>query len=116
MNTLSAIGIKPSNPGFLDGNFLIFLETLLPTILKSNATVSVEIAPAAAVRNKGDFYSLLNELNIDYAIHYITARVNGLSSSLDYDGELRLIYIPSVSELSSYYSAWRQSLGKMVSL
>lgn len=116
MPKLSTISIKPENPGFLDEDFMVVVETLIPTILRDASTTSRDVSPAQAAKHKGCFVGLLNEMGVNCALHPVAIRINGLNSSFDYDGVTTLIYVPSASLISRYHSAWKQSFSKQLAL
>lgn len=115
MNLLNGLAIRPENHNLLNEDFCQVIETLLPELVASNNTMPRSIDPAAAVRNQGDFHGLLNELGVDPSLHYATMRINGLTSTFDYEADVLMIYVPSTTDLNRYYSSWVQSLNKLVS-
>ena len=47
---------------------------------------SVSVPPDIAWKFEGDFFGLLDYLNISFRYHYILTILNGLENSQDYDG------------------------------
>lgn len=53
---------------------------------------------------RGDFYGLLLKNKIHQDMFWITMRVNALHSPIDYDGELKLILVPSTYKINALLS------------
>lgn len=63
--------------------------------IKNNFTFNtVAIEPVVAYRNKGNFISLLQELNIDTKLYVYTQYINGYNSPLDFDGTAKSLLLP----------------------
>lgn len=64
-------------------NFLLYYESLK----NKDDQYSVEmISPGIAYRYQGDFYALLNHLNISSSLWLPCLYLNGLQTPYDYDG------------------------------
>ena len=54
---------------------------------------TILIEPIMGLRNKGNFYGLLKELEIDSRFHFYVLYVNGYTSSVEYDGNKKIIKV-----------------------
>lgn len=82
-----------------DIGFITLLETHLTYLRTHGEGTVMAVLPRLNVKYEGDFYGLLGELGVDVKYHYITMRVNFLSNSGDYSGNLDQIVIPSITEI-----------------
>lgn len=73
--------------------FKVLIETHL-NYLKENNAVLVDVTEHQNYKWEGDFYGLLDNFNISKDYHYIVMRMNGLSNSAHYKGDLKMIIIP----------------------
>lgn len=102
MSTL-AERITETDDLLLDRDFYNVLESHI-TFLKENAgTTELTIPGLTASIYAGDFYGLLNHLNIDKKFHYIVLRCNGLYASGDYDGICDTVVLPPIGTMNSIF-------------
>lgn len=88
-----------SNPVFFTENFRNVLETYVPTLRMSRESYTVKVDPADSIKYKGDLDGYLYSLSIPSFMHWITCRVNGMKSSLDFNPDYEYIIIPNQVEL-----------------
>ena len=96
---------KTMNSVYSKEEFLAFLEQHLLYIKDQGLTV-VTITNTNAYKHVGNFYGILNELNIPMHYHYVCMRVNGLSNSSLYDGietNIKLPSFPLLDQLKNQY-------------
>ena len=98
---------KIMNSVYSKEEFLAFLEQHLSYIKDQGLTV-VTITNTNAYKHVGNFYGILNELNIPMHYHYVCMRINGLANSSLYDGietNIRLPSFPLLDQLKNQYVA-----------
>lgn len=96
---------ETSNSIYFQEKFLAFLEQHLRYI-KSYGLDTVNISETNAYKHEGNFYGIMEELNIPNYLHYVCMRVNGLLNSNQYTGESTIIYIPKfelIEQLKNQY-------------
>lgn len=104
MNRLSDDTDKQGDIAFYDENFMTVIEQNMQYIRNavSNADGlrnASEISPAEAVACHGDFRKVCVHLGIPLYLHWVTARLNGLTAYEDYDSSLTTILIVDESIL-----------------
>ena len=77
---------------------------MLRTELDKNITDSMEIETNVGYAWKGDFYGLLSEKEIPVQFHFPHLLVNGLSSSQDYNGDIKIIKLIDLQYLNGIYT------------
>ena len=92
--------LPSSNDWAQSVDFENFLESHLTYIVNNHITDLREITEDFSVVYKGDFYGLMNACSIPIDMHYILMRVNGFTSSADYDGTPFVLRIPSLNEIT----------------
>ncbi len=98
---------KTMNSVYSKEEFLAFLEQHLSYIKDQGLTV-VTITNTNAYKHVGNFYGILNELNIPMHYHYVCMRINGLTNSSLYDGvetNIKLPSFPLLDQLKNQYVA-----------
>lgn len=98
---------KTINSVYSKEEFLAFLEQHLSYIKDQGLTV-VTITNTNAYKHVGNFYGILNELNIPMHYHYVCMRINGLANSSLYDGietNIKLPSFPLLDQLKNQYVA-----------
>lgn len=87
--------LRLPDPVVLDPNYYVLLESHVAYLVSHPDTETVLVTGQQAEKYTGDLAGLLNSLAIDKKYHYLIARMNGLVSSSDYDGEMTSLLIPS---------------------
>lgn len=87
---------KTTNNIYYREDFMAFLEQHLGYIEQQGVTL-VTITETNAYKHEGNFYGILDELNIPNDFHYITMRINGFRNSNHYDGNDVNLKIPNFS-------------------
>ena len=98
---------KTMNSVYSKEEFLAFLEQHLSYIKDQGLTV-VTITNTNAYKHVGNFYGILNELNIPMHYHYVCMRINGLANSSLYDGietNIKLPSFPLLDQLKNQFVA-----------
>jgi len=83
-----------SNPYF------VMIESHLTYIKSLSSNQTTAISKQQNDKYEGDFYGLLNELNIEKQYHYPTMRINGYDNSNDFLGDREFILIPDFQEIN----------------
>jgi hypothetical protein len=91
---------------FFEKDFINTLESHL-TYLRSKNTKIKTITSHLLDKYAGDFYGLLDELNIPKQYHYAVMRVNGFDNSDNYRSTITAIIIPDFSEIESIKDIYR---------
>lgn len=85
--------------------FIAFLEQHL-SYIKEQGLTAITLNETNAYKHEGNFYGILNELNIPVQYHHICMRVNDLRNSNHYSGINTIIHIPefdTVEQLKNQY-------------
>ncbi len=85
---------KTMNSVYSKEEFLSFIEQHLSYIKNQGMTV-ITVTNSNAYKHVGNFYGILNELDIPMHYHYVCMRVNDLDHSSQYDGVETNIKLPS---------------------
>ncbi len=96
---------KSASSLYFKEDFMAFLEQHL-TYIKNQGMTLATLTQTNAYKHEGNFYGILNELNIPIQYHFITMRANNLLNSSLYDGNDINIYIPNfeiVEQLKNQY-------------
>ena len=101
-----------TDPNYQDHRFNEFLETHLNFLRKNKSRVVDQVEPSIADKYIGDFYGLLAYYRIPVDHHYITTRLNGFTSSDDYDGSVIVIARISDEHLALLKNIWRTKEGQ----
>jgi len=94
------------NPEYYSTEFKQLLEDHLPNI-KTRYMRTFVPTEEQNMRAEGDFYGLLTEHNIPMDLHWVTMRINGLTSPTDYEGNLATVFIPDASVISGLLQKFR---------
>lgn len=84
---------------YYDSAFLNLLEDHLDYLKKLPSNRFYTTTYQLADKYQGDFYGLLDHLQLPKKYHYIVMRVNSLLTSSDYTADQITIIIPDVSEI-----------------
>ena len=82
-------------------SFLQVLDDHLEYLKTAGKVMQTHITDGKNFKNEGDFYGLLKDIEIPIPEKhfYIVMRINGLTSSYDYDGEKSVLLIPDFEEI-----------------
>lgn len=84
---------------YYDHDFIIMIESNMST-LRSNPNVRMlSVDVLKSYKYEGDFYGLLDDLNIDKKFHFIVLRFNGYTSSADFVADIEYILMPDFDEI-----------------
>lgn len=61
----------------------------------------------------GDFYAILQGMQINARYHWIVMRLNGFTSPIQYSGQLLEIFIPDTNVIDSIYSVYNTGKSKL---
>lgn len=91
---------------YFDRSFRIVLEDHLGILKASIETIMISVKPLEALKYEGDFSGLLTSYNVPVNLHWITMRMNDLTSPSDSPDDLEFIIVPNqtfVERLRSGY-------------
>lgn len=75
------------------------LEQHIPYLLQGNRTTTIQVEVQRAHQYEYDFYGLLLTFNIPRWMHWITMRLNGMTSPDEYRATMTSILIPDSTVL-----------------
>lgn len=84
-----------------DPRFIALVEASIPYYRKDPETSIVPIDLQQAAKYRFDFYGLCSSIGIDQEYHYVTMRLNGLTSSQDFNGLKDAILTPPYSKIDN---------------
>lgn len=70
------------------------MEQHIPYLLQGNNSTTMQVEPPVAYQHEYDFYGLLLTFNLPRWMHWITMRVNGLTSPDEYRATMLQIRVP----------------------
>lgn len=79
---------KSSDYYYYREEFRNIIEDHLYILKHKGKKIPVPVTAIQEMKYKGDFYGLLRSLGIPIEFHWITMRINGLHSPMDYQGTL----------------------------
>lgn len=85
---------------FYTNAYFVMIESHLTYLKSLSGNQTTTLTKQQNIKYEGDFYGLLNELNIDKQYHYPTLRVNGYENSNDFIGDRDVIIVPDFQELN----------------
>ncbi len=88
-----------SDKTFYEEGFMIALEAQLSYLKSLPTNRAYTVTPHIANKHKGDFYGLLDHLDIPKKYHYLILLINNLLSSSDYSDSQLTIILPDVGEI-----------------
>jgi len=91
---------------YFEKDFLNVLESHLTHLRSGNIQVKT-IENHLLDKYQGDFYGLLDELNIPKQHHYVVMRVNGFDNSDNYRSTMTAIIIPDLTEVESIKDVYK---------
>lgn len=109
MFSINSLAESSTEPHFDTPAFKIVLEDHLEKIKSSDRVLINTIESTVGDKYKGDFYGLLQHLSIPPEHRWITMRLNGYSSTSDFDGLQLDIKLPSVLDLHVMMSRYLTS-------
>lgn len=98
-----ALRNRIKNPGeviFDQEHFRAVLREHVPGILKRSDNLETSIDKDLAIMYQGDFYGLLERLNVPKYLHWLVTVLNGYDCSYDYDAQRTVILVPAESEIA----------------
>lgn len=101
------------NPTYYDPKFRRVLEDHLTSLASSSSNKIYTPAPGVCWKHRGDFYGLLEELNIPKELHYITMRMSGLRNHQLFTGEDITLIIPSLTEVERLLRIYSTNSGQI---
>jgi hypothetical protein len=82
-----------NDDSYYSHEFKVLIESHL-NYLKANDARIVDVSEHQNYKWEGDFYGLLDDFNISKDYHYPIMRMNGITNSAHYKGDLKMIVIP----------------------
>lgn len=87
------------NVQYRSTSFRRVVETHLNWLDRDQNKQIREVPNEVALRWRGDFYGLLNELGIPSELHWVTMRMNGLRASTEFNEIPDTINIPVINSI-----------------
>lgn len=104
---------KPIEPNFYTGVFRNIIEDHLKILINKASRANVQIEPINTIKYRGDFYGLLQFMNVPEEHHWICLRLNGLHCPTDYDGSFDSILIPDRNQIELLLRRNMNSAGRI---
>lgn len=82
-----------------EAKFVSLIEASIPYYRKDPETSVIGVDLQQSAKFRFDFYGLCTSLGIDEEYHYATLRLNGLTSSQDFNGKMSSIVVPPLSKI-----------------
>jgi hypothetical protein len=98
----------PASSVYFERGFRIVLDDHVGFLKDHNETTVIAVKPLEALKYEGDFSGLLTYYNIPINLHWVTMRMNGLTTPADSPAEITSLIVPSeavVERLRSGYMA-----------
>lgn len=96
--------------GYFEPMFRKVLEEHLKIIKEQSNLTTVTITPIQALRYKGDFYGLLNELGVPDYLKWITLRVNDMISPSDANSDISMVVMIDPQYIRRIYNTHRTQM------
>lgn len=95
----------------LDPNFYVLMDSHVDFFRKHPNTQAIAIPGQQAEKYRGDFTGLLDSQSIDKKYHYLIMRVNGWSSSQEYDGATLSFLLPDTTLMARVIMTYKSVEG-----
>lgn len=87
---------------YFDTDFIKHIESFMTKLRASpNIKIRNEFTPVISYKYEGDYFGLLDYLNIEKKYHYIVLRFNGYTSSSDFKGNDLYVLVPDLNEIEN---------------
>ena len=100
MLSVSSLQISPGNSNHYSDSFRNLIENHLHALRNDKSTLLTSLTVHDEDVFIGDFYGLLQKININQDMFWIIMRINNLHSPLDYTGTFGSILIPSANTIT----------------
>ncbi len=88
----------------IDQKLLFTLDSMVRTIIESESYRMIEIEYILSKKYRGDFFGLLNELNVYVEFFYLNMVLNNLKSSESFNGDTNTIVVVNEEMLNRILS------------
>jgi len=99
--SISTLQIPIGEVNMYSKGFRNLIENHIALLQVDPSTTQISLNPHDEDKYIGDFYELLQHLEVTQDMFWITMRVNGLHSPLDYQGDLSQILVPSLTTIQN---------------
>lgn len=109
--SLSVSNLQQSlgNSDYHSTAFRNVLEDHLYYLRADGSVRMIDVSPHIQSKYRGDFYGMLTELDIRSHLHWITMRVNGFHSPLEWDKEDGYLLIPDENAMDGLLQRFQNS-------
>lgn len=83
------------DPSFYNPEFIKFIEDNINYFNNPKDLKEITFEPARGYQYEGDLYGLFNFLNIPPHMHYLTMRINGYDTPMDFKADRISIFVYS---------------------
>lgn len=83
------------------------VESHLWLLTQPSNYLYIDLEPQLAENRQGDFYSILFNLNIAKRYHYVILRANGMTSPLQFNGDVNRIIVPNDTVMEDLFRQHR---------
>lgn len=90
---------ETQDQSYFNKNFLEMLESHLTYLKNLPKNQIMTVTEHQCYKFEGDFYGLLNDLNVQKFLHYPILRMNGYQHSSDFKETIASILVPEAEEI-----------------
>ena len=102
--------IPAGSTNFYSSGFRNLIENHLQYLQTHPQTQPIILSPHYEDVYTGDFFGLLQYLNISQDLFWVVMRVNNLYSPLEYNGDLGIVYLPARSVIENLNTKFMNAL------
>lgn len=92
---------------FYNAKFRQVIEENLTWLLNRQGTTTAMIDNHVAYRADGDFTQILDHLQVKPEFHWLTMRLNGYTSPMDYRQDKLIIILPDIDDIMLLVNTFR---------
>lgn len=111
MASINSLMGEDGSDEYYNEHFRNCIEDHLQYLNKDGNYTVVNFDNGTAYKYENDFIGLLISLNIPKRLHWITLRLNGLTSPIQYDGTVNFVKTPTESILEELRTTWVATYG-----
>ena len=96
----------PSSGVYFEKGFRIVLDDHIGFLTDHKETTVIPVKPVEALKYEGDFSGLLSSYNVPINLHWVTMRMNRLTSPCDSSDEITSVIVPSEAAVERLRSGY----------
>ncbi len=99
--SINNLSTNEDSAAYYNPKFCRIIEGYLPYIRNNADNKILPIDPHDLYKYEGDFYGLLDAMDVSRKLHWITLRVNNLTNPTEFGDSLQVIIVPSTQLISN---------------